>query len=395
MWSSILLGLVVLILILSILKVSLNFKRKASSGFMAKERFFLLVIIVTLVVAGIRCSQEKKAEQEGEIEKMGEQATAAESREADLLAQLQDYLGVLVDTEKPQVKYYLEDGQDQRRKKEYAEAVEVFEQALELDISDEERLPFFVLLGNSEGYLGEYNAAVNYYYQAERICKSIGDDTALVVVYSNLALVHRLADQPKEALDMYFSLLQLFKKLGDSLGEKNTLANIGFMYQTQGEGDSASYYHRKSLEIPAGEQGLLAEAAQMNNLALVYGSRGMPDSALALYEQALMLFRQAGNRREEANVLVNVGLIYQEKGNLQEAFGYYQSAFSIDSILGNVMGQAGDLTNMGSASEQGGDLTGAKQFYRRAVSLFEQLEAKKEVEFVRRNLKRVESKSKN
>jgi tetratricopeptide (TPR) repeat protein len=393
MWSFVLLGLVVLIFVLSILKVSQDVKRKKSGRLIVKESFSLLAVIILLAIVDIRCAKEKEAKQEGKEEVAGEQATTEESREADLLAQLQDYLGVLTDSDKPQLKYYLEDGQEQSRKKEYAEAVDVFEQALELNISDEERFPFFILLGNGEAHLGEYTAAINYYYQAEGICKGIGDDTALVVVYSNLALVHRLADEPKGALGMYFNLLQLFRKLGDSLGEKNTLANIGFMYQTQGEADSASYYHRKSLEIPGSEAGLLAEAAQMNNLALTYSSRGMPDSALALYQQALTLFRQAGDRREEASVLVNMGLIYQEKKDLQEAVGYYQSAFSIDSALGSVRGQAGDLTNLGSVSEQEGDLAKAKEFYQRALSLFEQVDAKNEVEFVRQNIRRVESKS--
>jgi tetratricopeptide (TPR) repeat protein len=140
--------------------------------------------------------------------------------------------------------------------------------------------------------------------------------------------------------------------------------------------------------------GLLAEAAQMNNLALAYRSRGMLDSALALHQQALRLFQEAGDKDDEASVLANMGLIYQETGELEKAMEHYRSALKIDSTEGNLMGQAGDLTNIGSVLEQEGKLSQAKEFYYRALALFDRMEAIREAEFVRQNIKRIDDKSK-
>ncbi len=393
MLCTILLGLVALIFVLSMVKIMADVKHKKSGRFIVKESILLSVLVAFLLIADIQCTK-KRTEKESGGETAGETEKAEETRENKLLAQLLDYLGVLVDTDVPQLQYYLEQGQKLRAEKEYDEALDIYQQALDLNLSDQERLPFFVLMGNCEAHLKEHTSAINYYYQAERICKDTEDDSALVVVYSNLALVHQLADDPKAAKETYFSLLDLFRKLGEGAGEKNALANIGFIYQTQGAADSASFYHEKSLEIPATRTSFLAQAAELTNLAMAYGSRGMLDSALTLHEQALLLFRQAGDRKDEASVLANLGLIYQEKGDLEKATDSYQRAFDLDSAIGNIMGQAGDLNNLGSVSEQRGDLAGAKRFYQRALLLFEKQEATNEMEFVRGNLQRVESKLK-
>lgn len=391
MWTGILLVLVGLIFVLSILKIFVHLRRNKPGGFVVKESMALLAIIAVLLVADIQCTKEKKAETEATGEAAGEQLTAEQRWKNNLLSQLQDYLGDITKTDKAQLLFYLEQGEQYRKKKEYAEALDLFEQALGLEISDGERLPFFVLMGNCEAHLGEYTPAVNYYFQAERISKETQKDSALAVVYSNLALVHRLEDDPGAALESYHNLLAVVRKLGDKSGEKNALSNIGFIYQTRGETDSASYYHQKSLEILAPLTGAMAQAAQLNNLALACKSKGMPDSALVLYHQALQLFQRIGNKWDEAGVLANIGIIFQDKNDLAKAKEYYQNAFAIDSTIGNTMGQAGDLNNLGSVSEQGKDLPAAKQFYQRSLSLFEQMAAKGEIEFVRQNIYRVDS----
>ncbi len=394
MWSFFALSSLSLILLVSTTGVSMDATRLKSGRPAVKRGLLLVLVAVILLVANLGCNKEKETENQGQGQEAGQVQAPPETRETRLLAQLQDYLGVLVDTDKPQLRYYLDQGQESRKKREYADAVDFFQQALDLNLSDQERLPFFVLMGNCEAYLKEYTAAINYYYQAERVCKNIQDDSTLVLVYSNLALAYQLADEPKGALGAYFDLLGAFKKLKEIPGEKSTLANIGFIYQTLGEVDSASYYHRKSLEMSSEGTSSVAEAAQLNNLALTYHARGMPDSALALFDEALSLFREAGDKNEEASVLVNLGLIYQEKKDVPKAVEYYQSALGIDSTTGNVMGQAGDFTNLGSAWEQGGDLTKAKQYYQQALSLFQQAGAKKEADFVAQSLQRVEGKLK-
>ncbi|MCK4403642.1 MAG: tetratricopeptide repeat protein [candidate division Zixibacteria bacterium] len=395
MWFTIISGLVILIFILSGIKIFVDVKRKKSKSFVIKEGIILFAILMVLIILDTRFVKEGKIkEKSAEMIEGKAQATIKEERERKLLSQLQDYTGELSDTDKPQVRLFLRQGLEHRIKEGYPEALEIFRQALDSNLTDEERLAFFILMGNCEAYLKEYNSAINYYYQAERLSRETGSDTALGVVFSNLALAHRLEEEPDGALENYFNLLELFRKMGNSSGEKNTLANIGFIYQMKGNVDSASVYQKRSLEIPGTETELLAEAAQMNNLALTYKSEGKLDTALALHEHALVLFQKAGYKKDQASVLSNIGLIYQEMGDSENALKYHQKAFEIDSTIGDVMGQAGDLTNIGSTWEQEGDFSKAKEFYQSARSLFEKIDAKREVEFVRDNIQRVEKKLK-
>gem|GEM_PF-1314587 len=395
MWSTIILILVILIFILSIIKISMDVKRKRPGSFIIKEGIILLLIIIVLIIVDTRFLKEGKIKEKSVEMIEGEPPTTIqEDRERGLLSQLQDYIGELDDTDKPQVRLFLRQGLEHKIKAEHSEALGIFRQALDLKLSDGERLAFFILMGNSEAHIKAYNSAINYYYQAERLGNDTGNDTALTVVYSNLALVHQLGEELDDALENYFNLLELFRKMDNSSGGKYTLANIGFMYQIKGTVDSASVYHKRSLEIPGTGLDFLAQAAQMNNLALTYRSMGKLDSALALHEQALLLFQKAGDKKDEASVLSNIGLIYQDMEDLESALEYHSKAFEIDRSIGDFMGQAIDLTNIGSVLEQGGDFAKAKEFYQRALSLFERVEARREIEFVRGNIQKVEEKLK-
>ena len=363
---------------------------KALSGFAAKQGV-LFILAIVLITAGLSCSGEDKTEQEAEVE---ESLTKEEKQERRLLSQLQDYIGELSETERPQIAHVFRVGLEYKMNEEYLDALETFKQGLDLNLYDGERLAFFILMGNCEAHLEEYTSAINYYYQAERLGHQTKNDTALTVTYSNLALAYQLEKDLDGALDNYFSLLKVYQEMKDFQGQRSTLAAIGLTYQIKGEVDSASVYHKRSLELdaPGAAPSIFAEAAQLNNLALTYRQKGELDSALALHEQALMLFQTAGDYANAASVLTNMGLIHQEKGDAGKALELHRQALEIDSTIGHLMGQAGDLTNIGSVLEQEGNLAEAKETYQRALSLFEKMKAEKEIEFVRRNIQRVEKK---
>ena len=390
MWLTIIPFLGILLCLLGAQICLAKSRPKALSGFAAKQGV-LFILAIVLITAGLSCSGEDKTEQEAEVE---ESLTKEEKQERRLLSQLQDYIGELSETERPQIAHVFRVGLEYKMNEEYLDALETFKQGLDLNLYDGERLAFFILMGNCEAHLEEYTSAINYYYQAERLGHQTKNDTALTVTYSNLALAYQLEKDLDGALDNYFSLLKVYQEMKDFQGQRSTLAAIGLTYQIKGEVDSASVYHKRSLELdaPGAAPSIFAEAAQLNNLALTYRQKGELDSALALHEQALMLFQTAGDYANAASVLTNMGLIHQEKGDAEKALELHRQALEIDSTIGHLMGQAGDLTNIGSVLEQEGNLAEAKETYQRALSLFEKMKAEKEIEFVRRNIQRVEKK---
>jgi tetratricopeptide (TPR) repeat protein len=390
MWSTIIFILLVVIFLLSVLKIYLDVKRKRPGGFIIKEGVLFLAVLIVLVIVDIRLVGELKAPDESFQTTEEEGRTSKEEQwKRSLLSQIRDYRGALKYTDKPQMEQILKQGMERKANEEYTDALQIFRQALDLKLTNSEKLALFVLMGNTEAYLDEYNSAANHYLQAERLCQDTGNDSALTVVYSNLAVVNQLDGDLDASLEHYFKLLEVFRRIDHSPGEKSTLASIGFIFQMKGEKDSASFYHKKSLEVMGTDVDLLAEAAEMNNLALVYKSAGQLDTALLLHQKALQLFHQAGDRDKEASVLSNIGLIYQEKDELDLSLTYHLKAFEIDSSLGNMMGQAVDLTNIGSVLEQRGDLAKAKKTYQQALGFFRQMDADEESRFVEENIRRV------
>ncbi len=392
------LGLTLVIALISLLviwRIYRDVKLERSKSIILLEVILLVCLITWGVVSRIKSGKESGPEEiSGETAKVEKTTKTESTRVTNLLSGLQDYMGDMSQTDKPEIQLLFKQGLEYKMKGEHDQALLAFKQALDLDLSDGERLVIFLLMGNSEAFLKEYDSAVNHYYQAERLSKNVHNDTALAVSYSNLALVYQLADNLKGALENYFYLLTMDRKMGNKPGEKNTLANIGFIYQVMGNADSAEVYHKKSLEVTGAADDTLTQAAQLNNLALAYRSKGKPDSALVLYSQALSLFQRAGDFRDAASVLTNIGLIYQETGEMEQALDYHHQAFTVDSTLGDFAGQAGDLTNIGSVMEQKGEFTAALEFYRRAEALFEKANAKREAEFVGENIRRVEKKIK-
>lgn len=315
MWSTIILILVILILLLSLIKISLDLKQKKSGSFVIKEGIVLLVIMVVLIILDIKFVGKAKINEKSARMIESEQETIKEDDPRKrLLSQIQDYAGELNHTDKPQVELFLRRGLEHKTKGEYSEALETFRQTLDWKLSDGERLAVFILMGNCDMHLKEYDSAINYYNLAEGLCKEIGNDSALVAIYSNLALAHRLGEELDGALKDYFNLLEILRRIGNRFGERSALANIGSIYQDKGELDSALEYHIR--------------------------------------------------------------------------------AFEIDSTMGDFMGQATDLTNIGSVLEKKEEFVKAKEFYQRALSLFENIDARREIELVRDKIQRVEEKLK-
>jgi tetratricopeptide (TPR) repeat protein len=387
--------ILVLIVLFFAWRIYRDLKQGRGKGVIVLQLILILGIIGFFVISQSRKENEHRGESGGtESAKTDTLGEVESGRVKNLLSGLQDYLGELTRTDDSVVQVLLRQGLEYRLNGEYAQALQVFTQALDSNLTEGERLGFLILSGNLAASLQDYPSAIDRHYQAEKLAQSAHQDTALVVIYSNLALLFQLEKDSPGALKNYFNLLAGERKLGDESGVKNSLANIGFIYQLMGNTDSAEVYHKRSLEVVDTTGDLLTQAAQLNNLALTYRAKGMLDSALVLYSQSLLFFQQAGDGKDAASVLTNVGLIYQEKGNSERALDYHRQAWAIDSTLGDPLGQAGDLANIGSTLEQKGELKQALEYYRQSASLFEKAGAKKETEFVKESIRRVESKIK-
>jgi len=213
MWATILIILVVLILILSIIKIRLDLKRKKPKAFIIKEGIFLLLVVIVLLVIDFKFVKEVEIVQKEEpIPKLEEKMDLESGPVKRLLAQLQDYIDGLDKTDKPQLKLYFKEGMEHRIKEEYSASLETFRQALEMNLKDNEKIAIYMLMGNSAASLKEYEDATNYYYLAIGLAEETKNDSALVVGYTNLALLYQIEEDLDQVLENYFKLLEVFRE---------------------------------------------------------------------------------------------------------------------------------------------------------------------------------------
>ncbi|KPK74816.1 MAG: hypothetical protein AMJ89_05395, partial [candidate division Zixibacteria bacterium SM23_73] len=241
MWATILIILAILILALSIIKIWLDLKRGKPKGFIIKEGIFLLLVAVVLLVIDVRfLGKPGVREKKEEVPKLEERAGLESDPVKRLLVQLQDYIGGLGKTDKPQLKLLFKKGMEYRMKEDYSNALETFRLGLDLKLKDSEKIALYILMGNSSAFLKDYENADYFYYEAVSLSEEIKNDTALVVSLTNLALLNQIAEDLDKALENYLKLLEVFKRTGNKRAEQNTYANIGLIYQMKGDLDSAS-----------------------------------------------------------------------------------------------------------------------------------------------------------
>jgi len=299
MWSTIILILVILIFLLSLTKISLDLKQKKSGSFVLKEGIVLLVIMVVLIILDIEfVGKAKINEKSARVIESEQETTKEDDPRKRLLSQIQDYAGELNNTDKPQVELYLRRGLEHKTKGEYSEALETFREILDWKLSDGERLAVFILMGNCDMHLKEYDSAINYYHLAEGLSKDTGSDSALVAIYSNLALAHQLRAQFYSALKDYSNLLEILRRMGDRFGERSALANIASIYQNEGELDSALEYHSKAFEIDSTMGDFMGQATDLTSIGSVLEKKGEFAKAKEFYQRALSLLENIDARRE-------------------------------------------------------------------------------------------------
>ena len=89
-------------------------------------------------------------------------------------------------------------------------------------------------LGNAYSHLGELRKAIEYYEQALKISKEIGDRRGEGNRLGNLGLAYSHLGEPRKAIEYYEQALKISKEIGDRHGEGNHLCNLGNDIQSSG-----------------------------------------------------------------------------------------------------------------------------------------------------------------
>ncbi|MDW5550956.1 tetratricopeptide repeat protein [Methanosarcina sp.] len=184
-------------------------------------------------------------------------------------------------------------------------------------------------LGLTFMQLGYVRKAIEYYEQALKISREIGDRRGEGADLGNLGLAYSDLGEPRKAIEYYEQALKISREIGDRRGEGADLGNLGSAYSHLGEPRKAIEYYEQALKISREIGDRRNEGTWLGNLGLAYSHLGEPRKAIEYYEQALKISREIGDRRNEGTWLGNLGLVYSGLGESRKAIELLKQSLSI------------------------------------------------------------------
>jgi len=194
-------------------------------------------------------------------------------------------------------------------------------------------------------------------------------------VFNNLALMHKILQEPNKAVEAYLSAYALFEKNNDFKKEIDVLNNLSalcfsikndsaaLMYAREAKAMSISYHDEDGLAVSKINEGIVLvnlgqlEKAEknyketleyytlvenpreqiicLNNLALIYGKREDINLELESYNRAIALAEKHQINGYLPALNLNIGSIYELKLEWDTAVSYYLKALRLAQAQNN------------------------------------------------------------
>jgi tetratricopeptide (TPR) repeat protein len=222
-------------------------------------------------------------------------------------------------------------------------------------------------LGIAYCVLGDAKKSINYYEQALKIAREIGDKCNEGGWLGDLGNSYRNLGNAKKAIEYYEQALLITRKIGDKRNEGATLGSLGNAYCMLGDTRKSIDYYKQALKIARGIGNRRDEGIWLGNMGLAYSDLGDVQKSIDYYEQALIITKEIGDRRGEGTHLGNLGLEYHVLGDDKKSIDYCEQALIIASEIGDRRGEGNYIVNLGSAYYSLGDAKKAIEYYEQAL----------------------------
>ncbi len=245
-----------------------------------------------------------------------------------------------------------EEGEKAYYEARYQEALEKWNQGLEIAKKSENKQAIGAFLGNIGmvyDALGQYKKALAYYKQGLVIHENVGDKQGEGAGLTNIGNVLWHMGSYKEALVYYKQALTIDREIRDRKGEGADLANIGNVYQDLGQSEKALSYYEQALAIHREIGNRRDEGATIANIGIVYRTIGHYGKAQDYYIRSLVIHKETGDKQRQSTTLTNIGNLFWDMGQYEKALNYHKQALVISQEIGNRRGQGSILTNIGAA----------------------------------------------
>lgn len=219
---------------------------------------------------------------------------------------------------------------------------------------------------------GQYKNAIQTWQQALEICQALNDRNAEAEILINLGTVYSALYRYEQSLAQFQKSLVIFQELNNPKGVARVLASQATIYTRRGQFQNAIELIQRALPIFEKLHYELGIASALGNQGSIYDDSGQYQKALELSQQALAIFQKINNPEGIANELANLGGTYRKLGQYDKAIKFHQQALEQFQKLGNPQAIAQQLMNTGVIYSDIGKYADALDFLNRALIISKQ-----------------------
>jgi len=192
-------------------------------------------------------------------------------------------------------------------------------------------------LGLISNNINNRKNALNFFYKAIKINKSIKNYNGLVINYNNLANYY-MKEDVKLALKYY---QEAEKILPNDKDRKSAIINmnIGTIFTSNDPEyfnyDSAIFYYLNSLESFQAINDSASIALLFNNLGVLYETKANLKAAIHNYEKSINISIALNNKFDIAKTRMNIGNILLKQKKYKESLEQYERSLELAEDLGD------------------------------------------------------------
>lgn len=253
-----------------------------------------------------------------------------------------------------------------------ASAIEYYRRLLPL-VSESERIPVLIKLGDVLDLVGEWAEAWEIYEEALNLAVEQGDAPSQALSQSALGMLLRKQGDYAGAESWLGQAQKSYENLGDLSGEGRTLAQLGEVYRLKGDYADAEVRYRESLRladrVTDRRARLLARASVLKSAGTLANQQGDPDRARLLYEESLAIHRELDDKPGAAVLLNNLGVVAMFQEDYPAAQQLYEESLEILREIGNRWAVAYLLNNLALVIRYQGDAESARAMLEESVAI--------------------------
>jgi CHAT domain-containing protein len=221
-------------------------------------------------------------------------------------------------------------------------AVETFNRALKLQQIAQQGLPekdilfstinqslILINLAHAHSYLGDYQQALEYGQQAQKLMQKIGDRSKEARVLYVISTIYYLKGDYKKQLAILEEALELQHAVNDRSGQIDTFNNIAGMYQAFGDYQQALNFHNQALQLARQITSPAQEAETISKVAGIYRDLGEYNSSVNYFDQAQEIYGKIGDKYKQAQTLDAIAGVLHTSQDYLKALEKYQQALQL------------------------------------------------------------------